>query len=265
VELVCGDGALGHPPGAPYHRIVLTVGSADIRSEWVAQLAPGGRLLVPLAVRGSQLSVAFDLGADGVLRSDSVRGCSFIRLRGIAAEPDAVVALPGGGALQPSADGPGVEVAAVAAALLDPGEPMAAHAALGPQDVWDGFGFWLALTERGAARLLRHRSGRGPVSALLSEPGAAEPGLATVEPPEVGTGAPVAIRPYGPAGAALAARMRAALERWQGIGRPECSAWRITVAPPNGAPPASGVVTVSTPLRRLLLHPPTAPRPPVPG
>src|SRR5690242_20229998 len=62
VELVCGDGALGHPPGAPYDRIVLTVGSGDVRPEWVAQLAPGGRLLLPLGLRGTQLSVALDLG-----------------------------------------------------------------------------------------------------------------------------------------------------------------------------------------------------------
>ena len=59
------DGALGHPPGAPYDRIVLTVGSGDVRPEWIAQLAPGGRLLLPLALRGTQLSVALDLGGDG--------------------------------------------------------------------------------------------------------------------------------------------------------------------------------------------------------
>src|SRR5690242_7599402 len=67
VELVCADGALGHPPGAPYDRIVLTVGSGVVRPEWIAQLAPGGRLLLPLALRGTQLSVALDLGSDGLL------------------------------------------------------------------------------------------------------------------------------------------------------------------------------------------------------
>jgi protein-L-isoaspartate(D-aspartate) O-methyltransferase len=89
VELVCADGALGFGPSAPYDRIVLTVGSGDVRPEWVAQLAPGGRLLLPLAVRGTQLSVALDLGADGVLRSDSASRCAFVRLRGVgaAAEP----------------------------------------------------------------------------------------------------------------------------------------------------------------------------------
>ena len=36
VELVCADGARGYPPAAPYDRIVLTVGSGDVRPEWVA-------------------------------------------------------------------------------------------------------------------------------------------------------------------------------------------------------------------------------------
>ena len=60
----------GYPPRAPYDRIVLTVGSSDVRPEWVTQLARGGRLLLPLALRGSQLSVALDLGPDGLLRSE---------------------------------------------------------------------------------------------------------------------------------------------------------------------------------------------------
>ncbi|HXV92050.1 MAG TPA: methyltransferase domain-containing protein, partial [Pseudonocardia sp.] len=38
VELVTADGALGYPPRAPYDRIVLTVGSDDVRPEWIGQL-----------------------------------------------------------------------------------------------------------------------------------------------------------------------------------------------------------------------------------
>ena len=95
VELVCGDGALGHPPGAPYDRIILTVGSGDVRPEWIAQLAPGGRLLLPLALRGTQLSVALDLGADGALRSASVHRCAFVRLRGVGAASEAGVTVDG--------------------------------------------------------------------------------------------------------------------------------------------------------------------------
>ena len=48
VEVVCGDGALGYPPHAPYDRIVATVGLPDIPPAWPEQLAPDGKIVVPL-------------------------------------------------------------------------------------------------------------------------------------------------------------------------------------------------------------------------
>jgi protein-L-isoaspartate(D-aspartate) O-methyltransferase len=47
VEVVLGDSALGHEPGAPFDRIVATVGAYGIPDAWLAQLAPTGRLVVP--------------------------------------------------------------------------------------------------------------------------------------------------------------------------------------------------------------------------
>jgi protein-L-isoaspartate(D-aspartate) O-methyltransferase len=158
IDLVCADGALGHPPGAPYDRIVLTVGAGDVRPEWVTQLVPGGRLLLPLSVRGTQLSVALDLGPDGALRSDSVRGCAFVRLRGVAAEPESVtvgpVSAPGVQIVDERVPDPRAAAAAAAAALAAPGPLRATSGELGPGDVWDGFGLWLALAEPGACRVV---------------------------------------------------------------------------------------------------------------
>ena len=245
VELVAGDGAQGHPSGAPYDRIVLTVGSDDVRPEWVAQLAPGGRLLLPLAVRGSQLSIALDLGPDGVLRCDSVRICAFIRLRGSAASVDAsrvVDAL--GVALQTPDDLPEPDLALVADALADPRELHPTPVPLGAVDVWDGFGLWLALTEPGTCRLLaveptpRFSDDLFPLGstsgtvAVTAEPGE-EPGAAAVVlagPAVPGPGA-VAVRAFGPAGAALADRVVDALGSWAAAGRPGAADWRLTVVP----------------------------------
>lgn len=53
VQVVQGDGALGHPLGAPYERIVATVGLPDIPPAWSEQLAPGGRLVAPLYLGGA--------------------------------------------------------------------------------------------------------------------------------------------------------------------------------------------------------------------
>ena len=155
VELVCGDGALGHSPGAPYDRIVLTVGSGDVRPEWVAQLAPGGRLLLPLALRGTQVSVALDLGADGALRSASVHRCSFVRLRGVGAVSEAGTTGAGGVSVLPAGGRPDPELVRVA--LAAPGPARHVPEPLGAGDLWDGFGMWLALTEPGACRLLSGR------------------------------------------------------------------------------------------------------------
>ena len=64
VTVVAGDGAEGHPAGAPYDRVIATVGVSDLAPAWLGQLGPGGRIVVPLDLRGSQRSIAFER-ADG--------------------------------------------------------------------------------------------------------------------------------------------------------------------------------------------------------
>ncbi|WP_226363385.1 methyltransferase domain-containing protein [Pseudonocardia abyssalis] len=285
VRLRCGDGVAGEPDGAPYDRIVLTVGSDDVWPEWVGQLAPGGRLLLPLSVRGSQLSAALDLGPDGLLRSHSLRSCGFIRMRGPGAVDDVPVALPGGGALWVVTDGPGADPVAVAAALADPPGTVASPVGLGPADVRDGFGLWLALTEPGAGRLLADPDGElpaglGPGSAvpvLVTPTGAAAPGLATVTPgPHTPSGArtqgrtcvptpqPVCepgrapagceVRVFGPGGPELGHRMHRALDAWAAAGSPGGPDWVLTVVP-GGSPVPTATAVVRTPHAHLLLEP----------
>ena len=40
VEVICGDGALGHAASAPFDRVVATVGCSDISWDWVEQMQP---------------------------------------------------------------------------------------------------------------------------------------------------------------------------------------------------------------------------------
>lgn len=58
-EVICGDGAVGWPGGAPYDGIIATAGATDLAPAWVTQLASRGRLVVPLSIRGAQQCVAF--------------------------------------------------------------------------------------------------------------------------------------------------------------------------------------------------------------
>ena len=59
VAVVAADGAEGYPPGAPYDRVIATVGVSDLAPAWLHQAGPDARIVVPLDVRGSQLAVAF--------------------------------------------------------------------------------------------------------------------------------------------------------------------------------------------------------------
>jgi protein-L-isoaspartate(D-aspartate) O-methyltransferase len=97
VEVVLGDGALGHQPGAPYDRIIATVGAYGIPDTWLTQLAPTGRLVVPTRIRGSvSRSIAFERGREGVWRSVDHQMCGFVPLRdGIADDPRRIIPLTG--------------------------------------------------------------------------------------------------------------------------------------------------------------------------
>ncbi|MFG2153195.1 methyltransferase, FxLD system [[Kitasatospora] papulosa] len=94
VEVILGDGAVGHARDAPYDRIEATVGAHAVPHAWLDQLAPGGRLLTPLRLRGSvSRSIAFE-NHDGAWRSVGSQMNTFMPLRqGIADDPRVFVPL----------------------------------------------------------------------------------------------------------------------------------------------------------------------------
>lgn len=81
VHFRVGDGSLGWPEGAPYDAILVTAGAPSIPDPLVAQLAPGGRLVVPVGPREIQelLLVTLD---DGEARSRTLMECRFVPLVG---------------------------------------------------------------------------------------------------------------------------------------------------------------------------------------
>ncbi|WP_066938283.1 methyltransferase, FxLD system [Streptomyces sp. NBRC 110611] len=94
VTVILGDGAVGYAGNAPYDRIVATVGAHAVPHAWLDQLAPGGRLLTPLRLRGSvSRSIAFE-HRDGAWRSVGSKMNTFMPLRhGIADDPRTFVPL----------------------------------------------------------------------------------------------------------------------------------------------------------------------------
>jgi len=92
VDVICGDGGFGYPPGAPYDRVILSVGAWDISPKWVEQLKPDGILLLPLWIRGEQRTIAFERKNDH-LESVSIERCGFVRLRGKYAGSEKIMLL----------------------------------------------------------------------------------------------------------------------------------------------------------------------------
>lgn len=241
------DGALGYPPGAPYDRIELTVGATDIRPEWVEQLVPGGRLVLPLAVRGSQLSIAFDRTATGRLESVSVRSCAFVRLRGAGADENGAVALgiPGWSVLR--YERATVPLEALEHALARPGRVVVdSPDRCGVPDVWDGLGLWCALADPDVFRLVvdgaaaDHGIGR---SLVAGGPGRVAVGLAVDGGAALLLGDPEhTVRGFGDAGRAAARRLAGLIGAWVDAGRPHAADLWIEAtptAPPLPPPPAA--------------------------
>ena len=67
LQLVFGDGRLGHAPAAPYDAIIAAAGGHELPAAWLDQLARGGRLVAPVhdAALGSQVLMVVDRLADG--------------------------------------------------------------------------------------------------------------------------------------------------------------------------------------------------------
>jgi protein-L-isoaspartate(D-aspartate) O-methyltransferase len=77
----CGDGSLGWPEHAPYDAILVTAGAPDVPEALRSQLAPGGRLVIPVGGKASQTLVRVCRTESGFEREDYL-SCRFVKLVG---------------------------------------------------------------------------------------------------------------------------------------------------------------------------------------
>jgi protein-L-isoaspartate(D-aspartate) O-methyltransferase len=161
VRTVVADGDTAAPRHGPYDRIVVTARSWDIPPAWVEQLAPDGRIVVPLRLRGLTRTVALDRvhNRGAWLTGGDVRLCSFVPMQGAGAHEDQIALIPetatggddGPGRVQLCTDG--LLPDALAAMAAGVGAAITGSTRYDPAVVWTGVEFdhvddldlWLAL------------------------------------------------------------------------------------------------------------------------
>jgi protein-L-isoaspartate(D-aspartate) O-methyltransferase len=82
VEVIVGDGSGGHPEEAPYDAIAVHAATPEAPHSLLAELAPGGRLVVPIATGSADLLIAF-IRENGDLRRETIGPCRFVPLIGV--------------------------------------------------------------------------------------------------------------------------------------------------------------------------------------
>jgi len=278
VTVVTADGAEGYQDGAPYDRVIATVGVSDLAPSWLQQTGPGGRIVVPLDVRGTQLAVAFERAGDGPWTSVSLVPCGFMRMRGSRAGPERSLWLqPGLSVMLPDgltlADGTDADAGALAAYLAGPPVQLPTGVRTGSAPVVWGLGLWLAAGDPRSCLVAEERPGRrryrlvgapvrlrgmrltagildsGGIAVLTAArvPGSAAPrapGLLTLE-----------VAGFGPHAAELAAELGAHVQAWDQAGQPGVGGLHIDAYPRSAGPaPAHDGLLIERPSMRFAVY-----------
>jgi protein-L-isoaspartate(D-aspartate) O-methyltransferase len=254
VVVAGGDGAAGWPAGSPYDRIIVTASARDLAPAWTSELGDGGILVLPLSLRGVHQSVAFKRVGEH-LTSVSVVCCGFVPMTGELAGPDPVRQLgETPGIFLSLDDDRHLDVAALHAALGQPGQALPTGVTIAASDLFAGLGLWLALHGPGVGQLtaIGQAAERNLIPAVITDlPGmksttvlVGDKSLAAVVSPagtQLATGScdtgscdttfEACVRGYGPDSDDLAARLAASIRAWDSAGRPASSALRVRAWP----------------------------------
>ncbi|HXI03600.1 MAG TPA: protein-L-isoaspartate(D-aspartate) O-methyltransferase [Candidatus Saccharimonadales bacterium] len=81
VHLLIGDGSVGWPGMAPFDRILVAAAAPDVPPSLAAQLAPGGRMVLPVGDARTQV-LTLVVREEGGWTRQAREGCVFVRLIG---------------------------------------------------------------------------------------------------------------------------------------------------------------------------------------
>lgn len=143
VQLVTGDGTYGFAANGPYDAILVTAQSAEIHPAWVDQLVEGGRLVVPLQIRGLPRVITF-VRAGSTLLGTAARLFGFVPLRGDQPETTTLVNLRGGEVTVRFDDALPIDPAQLTHVLDSPRVEVRSGAFIGRTEPWGDAQMWLA-------------------------------------------------------------------------------------------------------------------------
>ncbi|SNT33509.1 methyltransferase, FxLD system [Actinacidiphila glaucinigra] len=266
VEALTRDGAVGHASGAPYDRIIATVGAHGVPHAWTQQLARGGRLLTPQRLTGSvSRSIAYEHHEGRWISVDSAMNTFMPLRKGIADDDRQTVPLAEDGTVRLQAPaGHEVDIAALAGVLAQPRTTQ----------TWTGVLFramespeWMELfvscsVPSGLFRMLFPPSAKGTL--LTSDPypsstAAVEEGALTYlarrlsqqTTPDGGKLWEFGVIGHGPGSEDLAAIVAEAIRTWDRLYRDRQATFEIQPLDAPADPPCSGHFTLATPLNRI--------------
>ena len=82
VNIRLADGTLGWQEMAPFDAIIVTAGAPDVPRDYLDQLAVGGRLVIPVGDRLSQVLMRITRIAEDEFKEEQLLGCRFVPLVG---------------------------------------------------------------------------------------------------------------------------------------------------------------------------------------
>lgn len=267
VTVVQSDGALGQPDGAPYDRIIATVGAHGIPQTWLEQLAPGGRLLVPQRLRGSvSRSIAYE-HTDGVWGSVCSEMNTFMPLRrGIADDDRRLIPVTADGSVRlQTSNEQSIEADTLADVLDQPGSVVWADVFYRAMESPEWMELWLSCTlpsglnqmpfKREAVGSLLHDDPY-PSSTAVFDKGALTylvRRLSSDRTPEGGKLWEFGVVGHGPGSDELAERVAESMRTWDREYRDREARFELQPLDAKPAEPGPGRFIIDTPLNRIVV------------
>ncbi|GAB7185750.1 S-adenosylmethionine-dependent methyltransferases (SAM or AdoMet-MTase) class I [Kitasatospora sp. Ki12] len=245
VDVVLGDGRLGHPSEAPFDRITATVGAFEVPRAWLDQLHPAGRLLVPVRLAGAvSRTVPFVSDGHGGWVGDGSEMAGFMPLRDPGTTPAAssTIDLTGTGAatLQSNRDNlHATDPAALTGVLNTRHTTVPTGVFVGRQESFEQLYLWLACRLPNPPMWLRSSKDAVPglpAQTMATTAGGSLAHLGYHLTEDGGDRFELDFHGYGPGGAALAAQLAAEAALWDHRFRNHPAVIAIPASPPAADP-----------------------------